>query len=212
MLVDRGDRLLHRPARRRLSGTSAPISLHRVAEQQAILGDLDRLDRRADQLDAVLLERAVLAERHREVERGLAADGRQHRVGTLLLDDLREHFRRQRLDVGAIGDLRVGHDRRRVAVDEDDLEPLGAQRLARLGAGVVELAGLPDDDRAGADDEDALDVGTLGHLRVAFPSRRGTAGTGSPRRAGPAPPPGGTARRTPAWSRGAGLRRCRRRD
>ena len=41
-------------------------------------------------------------------------------------------LRRERLDVGAVRQLRVGHDRRRVAVDEDDLEPFGAQRLARL--------------------------------------------------------------------------------
>ena len=37
------------------------------------------------------------------------------------------------------------------------------QGLAGLGAGVVELAGLADDDGAGADDEDLLDVGALGH-------------------------------------------------
>ena len=139
---------------------------HRLVELQPVLGDLDRLDRRADQLDAVLLEHAVLAELDGEVERRLAADRRQHRVGPLALDDLLEHFRRQRLDVGPVGQLRVGHDRRRVAVDQDDLEPLVAQRLARLRAGVVELAGLPDDDRAGADDENALDVGAFGHRSV----------------------------------------------
>ena len=33
--------------------------LHRVAEQQAILGHLDRVDLRADQLDAVRLEHAA---------------------------------------------------------------------------------------------------------------------------------------------------------
>ena len=59
--------------------------------------------------------------------------------------------------------LRVGHDRRRVAVDEDDAVALLAQRLAGLGAGVVELAGLADDDRAGADDEDGFQVGALRH-------------------------------------------------
>ena len=97
-------------------------------------------------------------------ERGLAADGRQHRVGPLALDDGRQHFRRERLDVGAIGQLRVGHDRRRVAVDEDHLEALGAQRLARLAAGIVELARLADDDRAGADDQHALEVSAARHL------------------------------------------------
>ena len=71
----------------------------------------------------------------------------------------------QRLDVGAIGRLGVGHDRRRIAVDEHDLEPFGAQRLARLRAGVVELARLPDDDRAGADDENAFQVGTFRHVQ-----------------------------------------------
>ena len=151
-------------ARRPLSRHVEADLAHRVLEQLAVFGDLDRVDRRADQLDAVLLEHAVLGELDREVERRLAADGRQQRVRPLALDDRGEHFRRQRLDVGAVGELRVGHDRRRVAVDEDDLEPFGAQRLARLRAGVVELAGLPDDDRAGADDEDALDVGAFGHV------------------------------------------------
>jgi hypothetical protein len=53
---------------------------------------------------------------------------------------------------------------RRVAVDQDDAVALLAQRLAGLGAGVVELAGLADDDRAGADDEDAL----IGRCASAF--------------------------------------------
>ena len=48
------------------------------------------------------------------------------------------------------------HDGRRVAVDQDDLVTLFAQGLAGLGAGIVELTGLADDDRAGADDEDGL--------------------------------------------------------
>ena len=137
---------------------------HRVLEQLAVFGHLDGLDRRADQLDAVLLERAGVGEIDGEVERGLAADGRQDRVGPLLLDDRGQEFRRQRLDVGAVGELGVGHDRRRVAVDEHDFEPFGAQRLARLRAGVVELAGLADDDRSGADDENALEVGSSWHL------------------------------------------------
>ena len=70
------------------------------------------------------------------------------------------------------GELRVGHDRRRVRVDEDDVEPLFAQRLRALRAGVVELAGLPDDDGARADEEDALEVGAAGHGLVL---RRGLA-------------------------------------
>jgi hypothetical protein len=77
-----------------------------------------------------------------------------------------QHLPGDGLDVGHIGHVRVGHDGRRVAVDQDDAVALLAQRLAGLGAGVVELAGLADDDRAGADDQDALDVGALRHLNV----------------------------------------------
>ena len=58
-----------------------------------------------------------------------------------------QDFRHQRLDIGAMGDLRVGHDSGRVGVDQDDPVPLRRQRPARLGARVVELACLPDDYR-----------------------------------------------------------------
>ncbi len=68
------------------------------------------------------------------------------------------------LDVGVVGVLRVGHDRGRVGVDQADLQALGAQHPAGLGARVVELAGLADDDRPGADHQHVVEVG----------SRRGT--------------------------------------
>ena len=84
----------------------------------------------------------------REVEAGLAAEGREQRVGPLLLDDARQRRDVERLDVGRVGELGVGHDRRRVRVHEDDPVALFAQHAARLRARVVELARLPDDDRA----------------------------------------------------------------
>ena len=163
-VVDDGGGLVERLGDAALRHLDANL-LHRVAEEQAILGHLDRVDLRANQLHAVLLQDAALVQRHREVERRLAADRRQHRVGPLLLDDLFDHLGRERLDVGLIRQLRVGHDRRRVAVDQHDLEPLGAQRLARLRARVVELAALTDDDRARPDHEHTLDVVTSGHRR-----------------------------------------------
>ena len=51
-----------------------------------------------------------------------------------------------RLDIGHVRHIRVGHDGRRIGVDQDDLVTLIAQRLARLRAGVVELTGLADHD------------------------------------------------------------------
>jgi hypothetical protein len=73
----------------------------------------------------------------------------------------------ERLDVGRVGELGIGHDRRRVRVHEHDAEALFAQHAARLGAGVVELARLADDDRATPDQEDGLEVGTAGHRQPA---------------------------------------------
>ena len=68
---------------------------------------------------------------------------------------LLDHLGRDRLDIGRVGQLRIGHDRRRVGVHQDDAIALFLQRLARLRAGIIELAGLADDDRPGADDQDA---------------------------------------------------------
>jgi len=136
---------------------------HRRLELLAVLGLVDRLLRRADQLDVELRQHALAREVERAVERGLPAHRRQQRVGALALDDPREHRPGDRLDVRDVGHLRVGHDRGRIAVHEDDLVALLAQRLARLRARVVELARLADDDRAGADDQDGVDVGAFGH-------------------------------------------------
>ena len=137
---------------------------------------------------------AALVQRHRHVEAGLAAERRQHRVGPLALDDLGDDLGRDRLDVGRVGEVGVGHDRRRVGVDEDDAVALLAQHPAGLGAGVVELAGLADDDRAGADDEDRVESVRLGisDARIHQLGEHARTGTGS--RAARGRPRGGTAR------------------
>ena len=125
-----------------------------LLEDLAVLALVDRLEARADELDVVLLEDAVVVQVDGRVQRGLAAQRRQDRVGPLLGDDRLDDLPRDRLDVGRVGEVGIGHDRRRVGVDEDDAHALLAEHAARLGAGVVELARLADDDRPGADDED----------------------------------------------------------
>ena len=146
----------------RLGHVEAAV-LHGRGEQLAVLAGLDGVDVAADNLDAVLLEHAGVREGDGAVEAGLAAHVGQKRVGALLLDNLGDGVGGDRLDISAVGGLRVGHDGSRVGVDEDDLVALLAQGLAGLGAGIIELTGLADDDGAGTDDEDLLDVGALGH-------------------------------------------------
>ena len=121
-------------------------------EALAVLGLVDGIGLGADELDVVLVEHAVTREVHRAVEGRLAAHRRQDRIGTFLGDDSFDDLPGDRLDVGDVRGLRVGHDRGRVGVHEDDADALFAQHAARLGAGVVELGRLPDHDRAGADD------------------------------------------------------------
>ena len=89
-------------------------------------------------------------------------------------DDPLDELRRDRLDIGGVGHLRVGHDGGGVRIDQDDPVAFRLQRLAGLNPGIVELARLADDDRAGADDEDGLDVAALGHGSGHF--RRAVAG------------------------------------
>ncbi len=149
-------------------GVSRPIVVHRLAEELAILGLVDGVGFGADQFDAVSLQNALLVQRERRVERRLAAHRRKNRIRPLLGDDLGDDLRRDRLDVRRIRQIRVRHDRRRIGVDENDPVALGAQRLAGLRAGIIELAGLADDDRAGANDEDRFDIGAFGHAAQRF--------------------------------------------
>jgi hypothetical protein len=140
-----------------------PDALHRLAEELAVLGHLDRGALGADHLDTVLREDAHFFQRERGVETRLAAHRGEKRVRALLLDDLGDDFGRDGFDVGGVRHPRVRHDRGGVRVDEDDAVAFLAQRLAGLGAGVVELAGLADDDGTRSDDHDRLDVGSLRH-------------------------------------------------
>ena len=60
-------------------------ALQQLLEQLAVLGLLDRLERRAEQPDVVLLEDARVGELRRQVEAGLAAERRQQAIRPLAL-------------------------------------------------------------------------------------------------------------------------------
>jgi hypothetical protein len=85
------------------------------------------------------------------------------RIGPFQGDHLFDHLPVDGLDVGRVGHLGVGHDGRGIGVHQHHAVAFLAQRLAGLDARIIELARLADDDRAGADDQDGLDVCALGH-------------------------------------------------
>ena len=73
--------------------------VHRLLEEHAIFGDLDRFALGADHFDAAFFEHAGIIERDREIQRGLAADCRQQRVRPFFANDCGDGFDRERLDV-----------------------------------------------------------------------------------------------------------------
>ena len=92
----------------------------------------------------------VRASRQRKIR---AAWGRQ--VGGSTVREMEQTSRRkvwetapERFDVGAVGQIGVGHDRGRVGIHQHDPITLFLQGTNRLGAGVVELTCLTDDDWA----------------------------------------------------------------
>jgi hypothetical protein len=107
------------------------------------------------------------------------AHGGQEGVGLFPLDDLGDDFGGNRLNIGGVGEVGVGHDRRRVGIHQHYPVALLLQRLACLRARIVELTGLTDDDRAGADDQDRFDVGAFGH-RLTIGTKKGRAYARSP--------------------------------
>ena len=188
---------------------SQPRALHRRAEQVAVLGAADRLVVGADQLDPEALERAVVGELAGQVQRRSAAERGQQRVGALALDHAGDRLGQQRLDVGGRGELRVGHDRGRVRVHEHDLVALLEQHPAGLRARVVELGGLADHDRPGADHEDLLDVVAARHQAATRRSmKRSNRCCAS---CGPGRPRGGTGPWSRARRAGRAPRPCGRR-
>ena len=110
-------------------------------------------------------ECAITIKFHCSVERSLPAHRGQHRIRFFALDDRLDHFGGNRLDVSAIGEFRIGHDGRRVRIDEHDLIAFFAQRLARLHAGIIKFAALPDHDWTGTDKQNFLDLIVSRHLR-----------------------------------------------
>src|SRR5438552_225870 len=136
---------------------------HCLFEKEAVFGHVHRFGLRADHLDFVFIENAALGELDGDIQGRLAANRGQQRVRSFAFDDGCDKRGRERFNVGAIRDFRVGHDRRGIRIHKNDFVTLFAQRLAGLRSGVIEFTRLPDDNWTGTDDEDFLDVSALWH-------------------------------------------------
>ena len=137
--------------------------LHRLLKEQPVFRLADRLQVGADQLHPVLFQGAVFSQGYRQVESGLASHRGQQGIGLFDLNHPGHHLGRQRLDVGAIRHVRIGHDRSRVGIHQHHFEPFCPQRFASLSAGIIEFTGLADHNRPRAQQQDAPEVRAAGH-------------------------------------------------
>ena len=204
-LGGRGVALFHRVGDEGASNLGAG-TLDDLLELLAVLAGADRVNRRADQLDVEALKNAHLGQSDSRIEGRLATEGGQQGVGAFLLDNRSHDLRGDRLDVGGVGDTRVGHDGGRVGVDEDDAQALLLQDAACLGARVVELARLADDNGARSDDEDGRQIVPAGHQWVSLAAviREMKRSNSSSPSCGPAAASGWY------WTENAGISRARR--
>lgn len=144
-------------------GHVEPDFEHGVFEKEAVFAFVDGFGVGTDHADVVFFEDTALKQGHGGVEGGLAAEGGEEGVGLFAFDDLLDDLGGDGFDVGAGGELRVGHDGGRVGVDQDDFVSFFAEGFAGLDAGVVEFTALSDDDGTGTDEKDLVEGWVFGH-------------------------------------------------
>ena len=125
---------------------------HQCLEAAAVLGEVDGVDRGAEDGDP------VAGEWLRQVDRGLPPELDDHPAGPLGLDDGEDRLLVERLEVEAGAAVEVGAHRLGIAVDHDRGHTLATQRLRGLDAAVVELDALPDADGPAAEHHHRLPV------------------------------------------------------
>ena len=100
-----------------------------------------------------------------EVQGRLATHRRKDCIDVgVFLEDVDDRLRLERFEIHMVCDDRVGHDGRRVGIDEGDLDAFFLQTAGSLDYRVVKFAGLSNDNRSAANDEDRLDAVVFGHF------------------------------------------------
>ena len=111
--------------------------VEQLAEQLAILGQIDVLGIGADDGHAEALER------QRQIERRLPAELHDHAIGLFGIDDVEHVLQRERLEVEAIAGVVIGGHGLGIAVDHDRLDAHFLERETGVAAAVIELDSLP---------------------------------------------------------------------
>ena len=106
----------------------------------------------------IFFQNSFFREIDSKIQARLSTECGQKTFGLLFCDDFFKKIYGQRLDIDAVGDMRIRHDRCGIAVDENDFEAFLLQGAASLGACVVKFCRLPYDDWTRADDHDLFQI------------------------------------------------------
>ena len=163
-----GQRLFHRA--RHVGGNDRLADFQaQFLEFFAVFRLFNAIEARAQDFTLALLQNALFVQLHGQVQPRLPAQRGQERVRPLLADDLGRVFQRERLHIHLVRDVGVRHDGGGVGIEQDHRVPLFLERHAGLRARIIEFRRLADDDGAGTDDQDFLNVRALRHACVPPP-------------------------------------------
>ena len=139
-------------------------AVHCFFEDTPVLASLNSIHLNTNYFDSILLKHAGASKFGGQIKSALAPKIGQQGVGTLVLNDFCHTLQIKRLDIGYVSGAGVGHNRCRVGIGQHYLVAQLAKCLAGLSARVVELAGLANDDRAGADYHNFFNILSFWHI------------------------------------------------
>ena len=126
-------------------GTGNAAAVQDFVELLAVFGGVNGGSACAEYCDAVLVEC------FRQLDGCLAAEGHNHAKRFFNSDDVKHIFRRERLEVQAVGRVEIGAHRFGIVVDHHNRIALPFQRPDTVHGRVVKLNALADADRPAAD-------------------------------------------------------------
>ena len=125
---------------------------HRLFKFETVFRFFDGLRSCSDQAHIVLFQKSCLLKLHGKVQSCLASQCRKHAVRLFFDNQLFYDLYGQRLNINSVCNVFIGHNGRRIGVEQNNLNAFLFQRTARLCSGVVKLCRLSDDNRTGTDD------------------------------------------------------------
>ena len=103
-----------------------------MLEFDSVFTAFDGVYLNADHLNMIFVQNAGFVQFGTQIQPGLPAQVRKKGVGTLLGDNLFQTFHIQRLNVGDVSGLRIGHDGGGVGIDQHNFITQFFQRFTGL--------------------------------------------------------------------------------